>query len=126
MKRNWRRHAEGYTLLEVMVALSIIAFALMTYLHSQNLSIALLNESANMTTATLLAKSRMVAPESRTQPGQDEREGTFEDAQYAAFRWKEWLAPTPFKAVLEAHVEVSWDDNRGRRSVELLSLVVRK
>ncbi len=108
------------------MALAIIAIALMTYLHSQNLSIALLNESANMTTATLLAKDRMVALESAALPGLDEREGAFGDAQYTAFRWKERMAPTPFKDVLEAHVEVSWDDNRGRRSVELINLLVRK
>ncbi|MBI3327787.1 MAG: type II secretion system minor pseudopilin GspI [Nitrospinae bacterium] len=126
MKRKWQRQADGFTLLEVMVALAIISFALLTYLHTQNLSIALHNESANMTTATLLAKSRMVALESNQAPEQGEREGTFEDAQYAAFRWKERVEPTLFEVVLEAHVEVTWDDNRGRRSVELISLVVQR
>jgi hypothetical protein len=36
------------------------------------------------------------------------------------------VVATPLSNILEAHVEVFWDDNRGRRSVELLSLVIRK
>lgn len=126
MKRKCWRHAEGFTLLEVMVALAIIAVTLVTYIHSQNMSIALLNESANMTTATLLAKGRMVALESGETPSLEEREGSFKEEEYASFRWKERLVASPLKDILEVHVEVSWDDNRGRRSVELVSLVVRK
>ena len=113
-------------MLEVMVALAIIAVTLVTYIHSQNVSIALLNESANLTTATLLAKGRMVLLESGETPLLDEREGTFEEEGSMAFRWKERMVATPLKDILEAHVEVSWDDNRGRRSVELVTLVVRK
>ena len=107
------------------MALAIIALTLVTYLHSQHLSTALLTESANMTTATLLAKSRMVALERGEVPTEEEREGTFEEEQYAAFRWKERVVPTLFKEILEVQVEVSWDDNRGRRAVTLANLLIR-
>jgi hypothetical protein len=109
-----------------MVALAIIAFAVVTYLHAQNMSVALLNDSTNTTVATLLAKDRMVALEGGEIAGERDREGTFDDPQYAAFRWKERIVPSPFPPIFEAHVEVFWDDNRGRRSVELVSLVVRQ
>jgi len=125
VKSSWWRRAEGFTLLEVMVALAIIALTLVTYLHSQHLSTALLNESANMTTATLLAKSRMVALERGGVPTVEEREGTFEEEEYAAFRWKERVVPTLFTEILEVQVEVSWDDNRGRRAVTLANLLIR-
>ena len=126
MKQRWYEDAEGFTLLEVMVALAIIAFAVVTYVHSQNMSIALLNESTNMTGATLLAKSRMAALETSEIPGPSEREGTFEDPEYVAFQWKERIVATPLPNVLEAHVEVSWNDNRGRRSVNLVTVVIRR
>jgi hypothetical protein len=109
-----------------MVALAIIAFTVVTYVHSQNTSIALLTESTNLTMATLLAQGRMIILEGGDIPGPLEREGIFEDAQYASFRWKERIVSTPLPNILEAHVEVSWDDNRGLRSVELISIVVRK
>jgi general secretion pathway protein I len=123
---KWSKHAEGFTLLEVMVALAIIAFTVVTYVHSQNTSIALLTESTNVTVATLLAQGRMILLEGDDISGPVEREGTFEEARYAQFRWKEHVVATPLPNILEAHVEVSWDDNRGLRSVELISMVVRK
>ncbi len=109
-----------------MVALAIIAFAVETYVHSQNTSVALFNESTNMTVATLLAQGRMVVLESSDLPSSLEREGAFDEPEYGAFRWKERVTSTPLPNILEVHVEVSWDDNRGRRSVELINLVIRK
>ena len=126
VKQKSFKDADGFTLLEVMVALAIIAFAVVTYVHSQNMSIALLNESTSMTVATLLAKSRMVALENSEIAGPSEREGTFEDPEHAAFRWKERIVATPFPNVFEVYVEVAWNDNRGQRSVDLVTLVVRQ
>ena len=126
MNWTWGKNANGFTLLEVMVALAIISFAVVTYVHSQNTSVALLNESSNVTVATLLAQGRMVVLEGSNISGSLEREGTFDDPEYISFRWKERVVSTPLPNILEAHVEVSWDDGRGRRSVDLLSLVIRK
>jgi general secretion pathway protein I len=126
VQQKWWKHAEGFTLLEIMVALAIIAFAVVTYLHAQNLSIAMLNESANLTLGTFLAKNRMVTLESTNIPGPVEREGTFDEVEYVMFRWKERVVSTPLPNVLEVHVEVFWPDSRGQRSVELVSLVIRK
>jgi hypothetical protein len=109
-----------------MVALAIIAFAVVTYIHSQNTSIALLNESTNVTVATLLAQRRMILLEAGDITGPLEREGVFEDTQYASFRWKERVVATPLPNLLETQVEVFWNDNRGQRSVALISMVVRK
>ena len=126
MNSKWYKHAEGFTLLEVMVALSIIALTLVTYVHSQNTSMAYLNESTNVTVATLLAQRRMIVLEGSNITGSLEREGLFEDTQYEHFRWKERVVSTPLPKILEAHVEVFWDDNRGPRSVELISMVIPK
>jgi hypothetical protein len=109
-----------------MVALAIIAFAVVTYVHSQNTSMALLNESTNVTVATLLAQGRMVVLEGSDIPGPLEHAGTFDNPEYASFQWKERVVSTPLPNIFEAHVEVFWDDNRGQRSVELISLVIRK
>jgi len=123
---KWYKSADGFSLLEVMVALAIIAFAVVTYVHSQNTGIALLNEATNATLATLLAQGRLVVLESGNTATSLEREGTFDDPEYTAFRWKERVTSTPLPNVFETSVEVSWNDNRGRRSVELVTFVSRK
>jgi general secretion pathway protein I len=120
------KNADGFTLLEVMVALAIIAFAVVTYVHSQNTSMVLLNESSNVTVATLLAQGRMVVLEGSDIPGPVDREGSFDDPEYSSFRWKERVVSTLLPNILEIHVEVSWNDGRGRRSMDLLGLMVRK
>jgi hypothetical protein len=109
-----------------MVALAIIAFAVVTYVHSQNTSMVLLNESSNVTVATLLAQGRMVVLEGSDIPGPVDREGSFDDPEYSSFRWKERVVSTLLPNILEIHVEVSWNDGRGRRSMDLLGLMVRK
>ena len=49
----------GFTLLEVMVAVAIIAIALMALLGSQSQGLSLANESRFNTTASLLAQGKM-------------------------------------------------------------------
>src|SRR5512137_323533 len=54
---------QGFTLLEVMIAMAILAIVLVTVFHSQSQSIAMANESRAMTTLALLAQSRMAEVE---------------------------------------------------------------
>ena len=49
----------GFTLLEVMVAMSILAMALVAVFHMQSQSISMAGESRFLTTASLLAQSKM-------------------------------------------------------------------
>ena len=49
----------GFTLLEITVAMAIIAIALTAMLSSQSQSLSLANEAKFSTTATLLAQSKM-------------------------------------------------------------------
>ena len=56
----------GFTLLEVMVSLAIIAIALMAVLGSQSQGSSLANESRFNTTAVLLAQSKMAEMETRS------------------------------------------------------------
>lgn len=54
-----KRGDEGFTLLEVMVAMTLIAIALMAVLGSQSQSVSLASEARFNTTAALLAQSKM-------------------------------------------------------------------
>jgi type II secretion system protein I len=49
----------GFTLLEVMIAMAILAITLVTLYQSQSQSISMASDSRFLTTASLLAQSRM-------------------------------------------------------------------
>ena len=57
------RRDGGFTLLEVMVAMSIIAIALTAVLSSQSQSVSLASEAKFSTTAALLAQNKMAETE---------------------------------------------------------------
>ncbi len=65
MKDKKRNRNFGFTLLEVMISLAIIAIALMAVLGSQSQGSSLANESKFNTTAALLAQSKMAEMEIR-------------------------------------------------------------
>jgi general secretion pathway protein I len=54
----FRNH--GFTLLEVMIAMAILAIALVTVYQSQSQSISMAGDSRFLTTASLLAQSRIM------------------------------------------------------------------
>jgi general secretion pathway protein I len=62
-----KRRDQGFTLLEVMVAMAIIAIAMTAVLNSQSQSISLASEAKFSTTATLLAQMK-IAEMSRGNP----------------------------------------------------------
>jgi len=60
---QYSRENSGFTLLEVMIAMAIIAIALVAVFGSQSQSLSLANEAKFNTTATLLAQSKMAEVE---------------------------------------------------------------
>jgi len=59
-----RNQQDGFTLLEVMIAMAILAIALMAVLQMQSQSISMATEARFTTTASLLAQSKMAEVES--------------------------------------------------------------
>jgi general secretion pathway protein I len=55
-----RMQHRGFTLMEVMIAMAILAIALVTVFQSQSQSISMAGSSRFLTTASLLAQSKMV------------------------------------------------------------------
>lgn len=65
-KRSIKRARRGFTLLEVMIAVAIIAIACTAILGSQSQSVSLAGEAKFYTTATLLAQHKMSEIEIKT------------------------------------------------------------
>mgnify|MGYP001078653371 CR=1 FL=1 len=83
-----KRHAsrKGFTLLEVMIAMAILATVLVTVFHSQSQSIAMANESRALTTLALLAQSRMAEIEGRQDLSTGQTTGNFGD-DFPDYTW---------------------------------------
>ena len=77
--------AAGFTLLEVMVALAIVAIALVPLLRLHLLSLDATMRAQSLTTATLLAQEHMALLPSFPEPG--EEKGGFDDPGLARFHW---------------------------------------
>lgn len=75
----------GFTLLEVLLAMAVLAMALVAVLQMQVQSISMSGESRFMTTASLLAASKMADIEAEAVPGNRDLSGNFapDHAEYA-------------------------------------------
>jgi general secretion pathway protein I len=109
--RPRRRDARGFTLLEVMVALAVIAiaFTALLGLHARNLRIAAREQA--YTQALLLSRSMVTEIQLGDLPDVGIAEGDFEDLYpglYPGFRWVRTVndPPIPVQDMREITVRV--------------------
>ena len=76
----------GFTLLEVMIAVAIIAIAMTALLGSQSQSLSLASEAKFRTTAALLARGKMSGIEMQGADAISEYSGDFGE-DYPGYRW---------------------------------------
>ena len=115
----------GFTLLEVMVALAIIAVAFVALLGLRNLDIALHEYGRSLITATALAQQRMADTTVAGFPDLGQSEGAFED-EYTRFRWRQEVNTTPFDFVREVRVTVLWGPTPREDQVELVGFLFQQ
>ena len=116
------RHRDaGFTLLEVMLAVAIMAMVLVSLLGLQSRSSKDVELAGHITTATLLAK-RVMTEALLTRPFLPlEKEGEFEDEEFSDYSWKRAVSPTPVPQVMEVRVAVFWKEGDRQEQVELVS-----
>jgi general secretion pathway protein I len=114
-------HSKGFTLLEVMVAVSIMAMVLVSLLGLKNRSMQDVALADHMTTATILAKRTMVDVMFSKPSKPDEGEGTFPEEEYKDYTWKKTISATPFIQIMEVRVAVLWKEGERQEMVELVS-----
>lgn len=115
----------GFTLLEVMIALAIVAIAMVTLLGLANRSIAVNARLQKITQATLLAQGKMNEIEiaaSQGGTGTTEQSGTF-DTPFDGYRWEVAYQDTPLPSVKEVIVTVLWGDRQKNEMVDLTSFL---
>ncbi len=116
---------EGFTLLEVMVALLIIATSFVVLLHTRNQSIITADYAKQATVAALLASEKMSEVEQGEFPDTGEESSTFGD-DYPEYRWRTSVSDTAYENIREVRVEILWGEGKSERSTGLVNYVRKK
>jgi len=118
--------APGFTLLEVMIALAIVAIALVTLLGLSTRSLTLNERVQRITQATLLAQQRLAELETGAAAAESGQEasGRF-PPPFDAYRWRLDYAETPLASVRQVTVAVIWGSEKKNEAVELTSFLFR-
>ena len=115
----------GFTLLEVMVALSILSITFVVLLGLRNRDILQHQEAQYLTRATLLAQQKASELEMGDFPVLGISSGEFPEPD-DRFRWTQTVVPTPIEFAREVKVEVSWEDGRRRGSVDVVTYLMEE
>ena len=111
----------GFTLFEVMVAVAIMAFSLVSLLGLKNRGMQDVLVAEHITTATMLAK-RIMTDTIMVKPRLPvEEEGEFPEEEFKDFTWKKTVSPTPITQIMEVRVAVLWEEGTRPEQVELVS-----
>lgn len=85
--KYYKKNKQGFTLLEVMFALSLIGISLTVLLASQSQGLSLANEAKFNTTASLLAQRRMAEIETENIDDIASSSGDFGE-DYSGYHWE--------------------------------------
>ena len=98
----------GFTLLEVMVALAIMAGVLLTVISSVNYHLSVVAADREETTAVLLARQKLDEMELA---GKMEKNGTFAP-DHPSVRWETTTTPAELPGVNRLTVTVTWGSGK--------------
>jgi len=104
------RHPAGFTLLEVMVALAIMAGVITTVLGSVNYHLGIIANERDSTNLTLLARTRITELEQGVIPTKSE--GTFAP-NHPELEWHAELIPTELPGLKKLQVRVKRSGDKG-------------
>lgn len=101
------RSTGGFTLLEVMVAVAILAGVIITVITSLNYHIGVVKKNKDITVATLLAREKL--EEIRLSGITKTQEGDF-TPMFDEFSWKYGREDHDFPGIKRVYLTVSWGE----------------
>ncbi|HEX5646791.1 MAG TPA: prepilin-type N-terminal cleavage/methylation domain-containing protein [Nitrospira sp.] len=126
---------QGFTLLEVLLAIAVLAIALPILLGLRNFDVDLHERATELRGATLLAQEKLIEAELIGLYPLGETAGEFRNAplgapatvaasdRAAGYKWKRTIAPTPLPLIREVRVKVSWPRGVAEESLEVSTYV---
>lgn len=129
------RDQRGFTLLEVLLAIALLALALPVLLGLRNFDLDLHARAGELRAATLLAQEKLLETELLGVYPIGEVSGDFQGSPLGAqtatqttdravgYRWKRTISPTPLELIREVRVQVSWPRGAADETVEVSTYV---
>jgi general secretion pathway protein I len=118
--------AAGFTLIEVMVALAVVAIALMALLSLQHQTLQSVVRASDMTKAALLAQELMTQAETGPFPALGTTAGNFESThprRFPNFRWQQIVeASAVFPDIRKVRIRVLYGP-RFTRTFQVTELI---
>lgn len=126
---------QGFTLLEVLLAIAVLAIALPILLGLRNFDLDLHERATELRAATLLAQEKLVEAELAGVYPIGEATGDFRNAPLGApatvaaserapgYKWKRTIAPTPLPLIREVRIKVSWPRGVSEETVDVSTYV---
>ncbi len=124
MSARRRSDLAGFTLLEVMVAVGVLAISLTALLGLKNRDLAIEGLSREITTATILARQRLMETKLKGFPVLGEESGSF-DEPYKGYRWRRVVSGTPFESVREIRLTVTWPAGSREETLSLTTYAMQ-
>ena len=128
-------NSRGFTLLEVLIAIAILALALPILLGLRNWDLDLQSRAVDITAATLLAQEKLMEAEMSLVYPIGETTGDFRNPPlgYQAlgdiseradkYRWKRIITTTPLNAVREVKIQILWQQGNNEEVLEASTYV---
>ena len=109
----FQRGRGGFTLLEVLVAVAVLAVALVSLLGLHNRNLVLAARAERLGIGTLLAREMLTRTQLEGLSATRRTSGDFSEwypGQYPGFRWRRSVRPTPLEGLWELRVGVTWGE----------------
>ena len=108
---------EGFTILEVLISLSILLITLMALFQSFSTSISILSSTNNLWKAISFAQNELLKSERATvSPSVSINQGEFEsESEMSGFRWKKFVRDTkPFPGIeiRQINYQLLWNEGK--------------
>jgi general secretion pathway protein I len=125
---------QGFTLLEVLLAIALLAIALPVLLGLRNFDLDLHARAEELTTATMLAQEKLLETELLGVYPVGEVTGEFQDNppgvqltlppdRARGYRWKRTIMTTPLELIREVRVQVFWPRGATEETLEVSTYV---
>lgn len=111
------RNSKGFTLLEVMIAMTLVAIVFVPLLSLRNQNISETVYARRLLRAEFLSNEKLSGLQIFQTPAIGESKGDFGE-KFPDYRWEQTVLDTPLGSVKEVHLHLFWKKGDGEEDME--------